>query len=147
MNFYQNISPIVDFLHSIRKLENYISFDMIFSSKWVFPKNMLEQSQVVPFESPQENCKGISFVCESNETEVENTLKKINKIIKLNKEREIKDKLFKETVDKLKSTFEKTELDKLKKLYFDFEEDLEKIELEDESGENFELVGEGETKG
>jgi hypothetical protein len=51
------------------------------------------------------------------------TLVKIGKLIKLNKERELKERLFKQTVEELKQTFEKTDLDKLKNLYFDFDED------------------------
>ena len=64
---------------------------------------------------------------------------KIGKIIKLNKERELKERLFKQTVEQLKQTFEKTDLDKLQNLYFDFDvedeldTDLEtEIDLEDE---------------
>jgi hypothetical protein len=41
----------------------------------------------------------------------------------LNKERELKERLFKQTVEQLKQTFEKTDLDKLQNLYFDFDED------------------------
>ena len=40
----------------------------------------------------------------------------------MNKERELKEKLFKQTVEQLKQTFEKTDLDKLQNLYFDFDE-------------------------
>jgi hypothetical protein len=56
---------------------------------------------------------------------------KIGKIINLNKERELKEKLFKQTVEQLKQTFEKTDLDKLQNLYFDF--DMEEISSELES--------------
>jgi hypothetical protein len=48
-------------------------------------------------------------------------LTKIAKIIKLNKEKELKEKLFKQTIEQLKQTFEKTDLDKLQNLYFDFD--------------------------
>ena len=48
---------------------------------------------------------------------------KNQRIIKLNKERELKERLFKHTVEHLKQTFEKTDLDKLQKLYFDFDEE------------------------
>ena len=70
---------------------------------------------------------------------------KIAKIIKLNKERELKEKLFKQTVDQLKQTFEKTDLDKLQNLYFDFDEEPE-LEIDEEQDgfqpEDAELVGE-----
>ncbi len=72
---------------------------------------------------------GISFVSPIEELEVSKTLTKISKIIKLNKEKELKEKLFKEAVEQLKSTFEKNDLDKLKNLYFDFNEEDETPEL------------------
>lgn len=67
---------------------------------------------------------------------------KVLKIIKLNKEREIKEKLFKQTIEKLKETFEKTDLNKLEKLYFDFEIEETNLTLENEPerGEDTELA-------
>ena len=122
----------MDYIHSIRKLESYLSFDMKFPIKWSLPKNINEEGQLIPFDVGIENLKGWSFVSKIDESEVSLTLTKILKIIKYNKEREIKEKLFKETVDRLKSTFEKTDLDKLQKLYFDFESDYSETSLDDE---------------
>jgi hypothetical protein len=76
---------------------------------------------VVGFESDDSNFKGISFVTEINEAAMGTTLNKVAKIIKLNKEKELKEKLFKQTIEQLKQTFEKNDLDKLQNLYFDFE--------------------------
>jgi hypothetical protein len=90
---------------------------------------MLDEGQVVGFETENQNSKGISFVSPIDETEVSKILVKIGKIIKLNKEKELKERLFKETVEQLKNTFEKTDLDKLKNLYFDFETDDDTPEL------------------
>ncbi len=129
MSFYKELSPYVEYLHSIRKLKNYLSFDMVFPTKWSLPKSMLDEGQVVGFETENQNSKGISFVSPIDETEVSKILVKIGKIIKLNKEKELKERLFKETVEQLKSTFEKTDLDKLKNLYFDFETDDDTPEL------------------
>ena len=71
---------------------------------------------------------------------------KNREIIKINKERELKEKLFKQTVEQLKQTFEKTDLDKLQNLYFDFEEDDEtNLEINEQDGhepEDAELAGE-----
>lgn len=122
----------MEYIHSIRKLENYLSFDMKFPNKWNMPKNVTDESQIIPFEVGVENMKGISFVSKLDESDVSTTLTKVLKIIKYNKEREIKERLFKETVDKLKSTFERTDLDKLQKLYFDFETDYNENSLDDE---------------
>jgi hypothetical protein len=139
MSFYKEILPFVEYIHSIRKLESYLSFDMKFQTKWSIPKSIVDEGQVVGFEVEDPNMKGITFICPIGEKEVSSIIVKIGKIIKLNKERELKERLFKQTVEQLKQTFEKTDLDKLQNLYFDFEvedeldTDLEtEIDLEDE---------------
>ena len=139
MSFYKEIAPFVEYIHSIRKLESYLSFDMKFPTKWSIPKSIVDEGQVVGFEVEDPNMKGITFISPIGEKEVSSIIVKIGKIIKLNKERELKERLFKQTVEQLKQTFEKTDLDKLQNLYFDFEvgdeldTDLEtEIDLEDE---------------
>jgi hypothetical protein len=143
MSFYKELVPYIDYIHSIRRLETYLSFDMKFPTKWSLPKSIVEEGQVVGFETDNQNLKGISFVSPINEKEISTILVKIGKIIKLNKEKELKEKLFKQTVEELKKTFEQTDLEKLQNLYFDFEseevspeleinEDLIEDEIEDE---------------
>jgi len=132
MSFYTEIIPFVEYVHSIRKLKDYLSFDITFPTKWLLPKSVAEEGQVVSFDSGDQNLKGISFVSQINEIEISNTLQKIGKIIKLNKERELKEKLFKKTIEELKQTFEKNDLDKLQNLYFDFDLGDIETELEDE---------------
>ena len=135
MSFYKEIAPFVEYIHSIRKLESYLSFDMKFPTKWTIPKNIVDEGQVVGFDVEDPNMKGITFISPIGEKEVSSIIVKIGKIIKLNKERELKERLFKQTVEQLKQTFEKTDLDKLQNLYFDFEVEDEldtEIDLEDE---------------
>lgn len=150
MSLYKEIQPYLDYIHSIRKLKNFISFDLVFPSKWNLPKSLVEENQIVPFEVEDSNSKGISFVVEINENSFENTLTKISKIIKINKEREMKEMLFRQTIEQLKKTFEQNDLDKLKDLYFDFAADIEEtsnLETYDtESPTDIELVGERETE-
>ena len=122
MSFYKEIVPFVEYVHSIRKLESYLSFDMKFPTKWSIPKSIVEEGQIIGFEVEDQNLKGVTFVSPIGEKEVSSILVKIGKIIKLNKERELKERLFKQTVEQLKQTFEKTDLDKLQNLYFDFDE-------------------------
>jgi hypothetical protein len=129
MSFYKELSPFVEYLHSIRKLKNYLSFDMVFPTKWSLPKSLVDEGQIVGFEAENQNLKGISFVSSIDDLEVSKNLIKIAKIIKVNKEKEMKERLFKETVEQLKNTFEKTDLDKLKNLNFYFEEEDETPEL------------------
>ena len=141
MSFYKEIAPFVEHIHSIRKLKDYLSFDMTFPTKWSLPKSIVEEGQVVGFETENQNMKGISFVSAIDETQVSITLTKIAKIIKLNKERELKEKLFKQTIEQLKQTFEKNDLDKLQNLYFDFDEGDEEPNLDiDESTEEPESI-------
>jgi hypothetical protein len=121
MSFYTELEPFIEYVHSIRKLKNYLSIDLKFPTKWSLPKSIVEEGQVVGFESDDVNFKGISFVTEISETSVNVTLTKVAKIIRLNKEKELKEKLFKQTIEQLKQTFEKTDLDKLQNLYFDFD--------------------------
>jgi hypothetical protein len=146
MSFYKELAPFVEYTQSIRKLKTYLSFDMVFPSKWSLPKSLVEEGQVVGFETEDQNMKGISFVSPLDESQISLTLTKIAKIIKLNKERELKEKLFKQTIEQLKQTFEKNDLDKLQNLYFDFDLGEEDTNLEinepAEEPESTELVEE-----
>lgn len=132
MSFYKELSPFVEYIHSIRKLKNYLSFDMAFPTKWSLPKNLVEDGQIVGFETENQNLKGVSFVTPINDSEVSKIMTKIAKIIKLNKEKELKEKLFKQTIEQLKQTFEKNDLDKLQNLYFDFEKEETELDITDD---------------
>ena len=122
-----------------------MSFDMVFPTKWTISKSIIDEGEIVAFQAEDQNYKGISFVAQIDESNISLALMKIAKIIKLNKERELKEKLFKQTVDQLKQTFEKTDLDKLQNLYFDFDEEPE-LEIDEEQDgfqpKDAELVGE-----
>ena len=107
MSFYKEIAPFIDYIHSIRRLKNYMSFDMLFPTKWTISKNIIDEGEIVAFQAEDQNHKGISFVAQIDESNISLVLTKIARIIKLNKERELKEKLFKQTVDQLKQTFEK----------------------------------------
>ena len=150
MSFYKELAPFVQYIHSIRKLETYLSFDMAFPTKWSLPKSIIDEGQVIAFNLENQNLKGVSFVSQINENDVSVILTKIGRIIKLNKERELKEQLFKQTIDQLKQTFEKNDLDKLQNLYFDFETDAPNLELNEQNGQEsaiIELADEREEEG
>jgi hypothetical protein len=150
MSFYKELAPFVEYIQSIRKLKTYLSFDMVFPTKWSLPKSIIDEGQVIAFNLEDQNLKGVSFVSQINENDVSVILTKIGKIIKLNKERELKEQLFKQTIDQLKQTFEKNDLDKLQNLYFDFETDAPNLELNEQNGQEsatIELVDEREEEG
>jgi len=148
MSFYKELAPFVQYIHSIRKLENYLSFDMVFPTKWTLPKSIIDEGQVISFNVENQNSKGVTFVSQINENDISLILIKIAKIIKLNKERELKEQLFRQTIDQLKQTFEKNDLDKLQNLYFDFETDITpNLDLDEQNGQEsttIELVDERE---
>ena len=100
MSLYTELSPFVEYIHSIRKLKTYLSFDMLFPSKWSIPKSIVEEGQIVAFEAESQAFKGISFVTATNETDVSKTLTRIAKIIKLNKEKELKEKTATAAIDR-----------------------------------------------
>jgi hypothetical protein len=151
MSFYKQIVPFIDYIHSIRKLKNYLSFDMVFPTKWALPKSLVDEGQIVGFEVEGPDSKGISFVAEISDTSVNEILIKIAKVIKINKEKELKEKLFRQTVEQLKQTFEKTDLERLQNLYFDFEineeTNLNIHEPSETEPEDDKLAGEREEKG
>lgn len=142
MTFYNTLETIKEYFVSLRKLETYLSIDLKFPDTWSMPKSTTTDYQVVPFELNEQGSRGMSFVCEMNEVEVEKNVTMIQKIIRLNKERELKEVLFKEVMSELKKTFETNDLESLKRLNFYFENEKSKTEDLDHElgGESLELV-------
>ena len=115
MSLYKEIEHIVDYCSSIRKLKTYLSFDMIFPSTWNVLKSQVDETKTV-FNKSDDKGKNISFVSEINEEAISDTISKIETVIKYNKEKEEKERLFKEKVNELKNLFEKGGLEDLKNL-------------------------------
>jgi hypothetical protein len=93
---------------------------------------VIKSPQEVEVIKTEEN-KIISFVCE-NKTEFIDILENyLDKIIKINIEREEKDRLFKEKVMELKNIFEKEKLENLKGLKFDVDEFTSLMEINNQN--------------
>jgi hypothetical protein len=132
MNFYKAIEPFIEYFFSIRKIENFLSFDIEIPKTWGIPKTLNTDGQTIPFESPRaETHRGLSIMCEINDVEVDKTVQNILKLIRVNKEREDKEMLFKDVIADLKKTFESSDLESLKRLNFYFENERPK-EIEDD---------------
>jgi len=131
MSLFKEIENIVDYCSSIRKLKTYLSFDMIFPSNWTVLKSQIDETKTV-FNKTNDNSKHISFVSEINEESIVETISNIEKVISYNKEKEEKERLFKEKVNELKNIFEKGGLEDLKNLKFDVD-DIPKLESEQKS--------------
>jgi len=131
MSLYREIEKIVEYNVSIRKLKNYLSFDMIFPASWTVLKSQVDETKTV-FNKSDDKGKNISFVAEISEESISQTITNIETVINYNKEKEEKERLFKEKVNELKSLFEKGGLEDLKNLKFDVD-DIPKLESEQES--------------
>jgi hypothetical protein len=141
MSLFKEFSALMPYLQSVRKLKEYISFDVSFPNTWKLPKKYVNEERVIEQDSKTTNHRLFSFVAEISEDEIEVVTNNIQSLIKYNLDREEKELLFETKVLELKSIFEKNTLTQLKQLYFGFNNP--KIELDDEHTES-ELVGENE---
>lgn len=121
MIYSQFVSKTSKYLNSVRILQTYITFDMIFPTSWVMLKKLPEGVEILQ-NNDKEGRLITSFVCENKLSLVDSIEISIDKIIKTNIEREEKERLFKLKVQELKSIFETENLENLKGLKFDVEE-------------------------
>lgn len=118
MNFFEIIKFLFPYLHSIRKLKDYVSIDLVFPKGWEFPNEYIEKVQVVQNDKHVGEGTFLSFVCSLNET-MDHTLPVIFELINHNLEREEKERLLKQKVVELKQMFQNHTLDDLKNLIID----------------------------
>lgn len=130
MSLYSEFSSLLPYLQSVRKLKNFLSFDVSFPNTWKLPKKYVQEDKVLEQQSQTENHRLISFVTEIEEQEVEKTTNNIQLIISYNIEREEKERLLEIKVNELKSLFEKSSLNNLKSLKFEIKQP--KIQLQDD---------------
>ena len=134
MTFYQELAVINPYLQSIRKLKNYLSVDVNFPNTWKLPKKYVPENSVIENETSIKDFRSFSFVSVFEEKLVEEMLINLNGVIKFNKEREEKEKLFETKVTELKQIFDKQNLENLKNLSFELTE--KKLELNNEFTES-----------
>lgn len=130
MSFYTEFLPLFPYLQSVRKLKDYLSFDVGFPTTWRIPKKFVEEDKVLEQQQTDSSYRLFSFVSEINEQSVEKTSNNIINIIKYNLEREEKERLFQSKVEELKSVFEKQNLKSLHNLKFEITNNI--IELTDD---------------
>jgi hypothetical protein len=133
MSLYKEFSTLFPYLQSVRKIKNYLTFDVSFPNSWKLPKRFVHEDKVLEQQSQIPNERLFSFVSEIQEKEIETLSQNIQSIIKHNLDREEKEKLFQSKVEELKGLFEKTNLTNLKHLKFDIK--TAKIQLEDDEEE------------
>jgi hypothetical protein len=131
MSLYKEFSSLLPYLQSVRKLENYLSFDVSFPTTWKLPKKYVDEEKVMEQASKVENHRFFSFVSEISEESVGLISDNLKNIIRYNLELEEKDRLFQNKVNELKSIFEKQNLNNLKDLSFEMKPKVSKIKLDD----------------
>jgi hypothetical protein len=131
MSLYKEFSSLLPYLQSVRKLENYLSFDVSFPKNWKLLKRFVDEEKVMEQSSKIENERMFSFVAEINEESVGLIGKNVRGIINYNLELEEKERLFQNKVGELKTIFEKSDLNNLKGLSFELKLESKKITLED----------------
>ena len=99
MSLFKEFSSLFPYLQSIRRLEDYLSFDVSFPKTWKLPKKYVPEDRVLEQESKAPNSRLFSFVSNIDETSIEVTSNNITNIINYNLEREEKEKLFVSKVD------------------------------------------------
>jgi hypothetical protein len=119
MSLFTELSPILTYLSQIRKVEDYIVFDVLFPNSWKVPKKFVNEEKFVNQGTTEENLILLWFVSDLNEDDIENTKNNILGIINYNLEREEKEKLLENKINELKSIFNNESLDSLKNLKFD----------------------------
>ena len=119
MSLNIQLSPILKYLHQVRKLEDFIIFDMYFPQNWKILKKFIIEDKFVNMGTVDEGLIGMSFVCETDEDNLNLTQNNIIGIINFNLEREQKEMLLETKINELRGIFEKQSLDSLKSLKFD----------------------------
>jgi hypothetical protein len=119
MSLFTELSPVLTYLSQIRKVEDYIVFDVLFPNSWKVPKKFVNEEKFVNQGTTEENFILLWFVSDLNEDDIETTKNNILGIINYNLEREEKEKLLENKINELKSIFNNESLDSLKNLKFD----------------------------
>ena len=143
---YKELTEIFPYLISIRKLENYLSLDIEFPSTWKLPKKFVNPETTVEQPATKTDVRCFSFAVEFDETKIIQIFQNVKGIISWNREREMKDQLLQDKVNELKTFFDKNSLDSLKHLQFNIQNNLGKLELEDETKDT-ELVQQRDEEG
>ena len=136
MNLYEQLNEIFPHLISIRKLETYVSIDVELPTTWKLPKKYVDEKTVVEQKSAKPEFRCFSFATSFDEETLDKLFNNLKNIIKYNKEREEKEKLFEEKVKELKSFFDKSNLTDLKSLEFQVNNDYKLVELEEDEQED-----------
>tara|TARA_R110000803_G_scaffold48837_8_gene101579 strand:+ start:12455 stop:12892 length:438 start_codon:yes stop_codon:yes gene_type:complete len=140
------------YFHSIRKHEEYLIIDIKLPEDWRYKDIVQSVRDVVGFKDNglKQTKRFLSFITKTNENDINKSVDTILKIVGTNLEREAKERLLEEKIIELKRQFEVSDLDTLKSLQFELNDDVKsetledtKTEVEDLGDEEVRLVEQG----
>ena len=152
MTLYQRIESMEPYFHSIRKHEEYLIIDIKLPEDWRYKDIVQSVRDVVGFKDNglKQTKRFLSFITKTNENDINKSVDTILKIVGTNLEREAKERLLEEKIIELKRQFEVSDLDTLKSLQFELNDDVKsetledtKTEVEDLDDEEVRLVEQG----
>ena len=156
MIFSEFTNKAQDYILSLRFVENYVSFDLRLPETWNIPTKSVKDIEVINTNKTSDGIRYLSLVCPNTKESVDKVEVALDEIIKFNKEKEEKERLFKMKVQELKNIFDKENISNLRTLKIDVDEigsiinDVEKIQQEDEGdreqGEPVAVVQDGDVK-
>ena len=71
MSLYKEFSTLFPYLQSVRKIENYLSFDISFPNTWKLPKKYVDENRIMEQQSNIQDERLFSYVSEITESEIE----------------------------------------------------------------------------
>jgi len=127
MKMFDYLKKIGPYFSQLRKLEDYLVFDVIFPNTWRLPKRFVQEDKFVNNGETEDGMLSLSFVSDFTEDGVTLIYQNIIGIITFNLEREAKDRLLDEKIQELKTLFDSQKLEQLKELKFDINQKKEVV--------------------
>lgn len=161
MTLFKNLQLIEPYFYSIRKHKEFFILDVSIPNTWGYKREVTPYSDSIKVKhNGEENGMSfVSFYTQYSEEGVDAAVNCVMDVIRLNQEREEKERLLQVKMNELKMQFESTDLDRLKSLHFEYseptvaidtdsvvfnEEKVEEDESEDGEHEGFGAVREHE---
>lgn len=137
---YESIKLLRPYFHSLREVQNNVSLDIKIPTNWNYEKTLSIYKLIQPkVQDKNERNVLISLVSSATPNGYAIVLQCANEIIRINKENEEKEKLFKEKVSELEKLFNVETLDNLKEIKF--------INVEQSDTTGIRLVEQGDDEG
>lgn len=124
---YSTIKQFRPYFHSLREIKNNISLDVKLPKQWVYEEIVREYKISCKIQDEGTEVTLISFIGAATEDGYETVFSCVLKVIRINKELEEKNRLYKQKIKELEQIFKSSPLDKLKNIKFETDDYDEKI--------------------